>query len=112
HPGGRSAVIERRREGAERGAGQPAGTPDQDRSRRAVHVTHFGFPVHRSRLATRIAAMGAALTAVAALATGASPIAAAQYATTAAPKAYVGLFGDNDVAVIDTARNQVTKIIP
>ena len=56
--------------------------------------------------------MGAALAAVTALAAGASPIAAAQYATTAAPKAYVGLFGDNAVAVIDTARNQVTKTIP
>jgi YVTN family beta-propeller protein len=56
--------------------------------------------------------MGAALAAVTALATGASPIAAAQYAAVTAPKAYVGLFGDNAVAVIDTARNQVTKTIP
>src|SRR5207244_340923 len=68
--------------------------------------------VHRSRLATRIATMGAALAAVTALAAGASPIAAAQYAAVTAPKAYVGLFGDNAVAVIDTARNQVTKTIP
>src|SRR6266487_6069837 len=56
--------------------------------------------------------MGAALAAVTALAGGASPIAAAQYAAVTAPKAYVGLFGDNAVAVIDTARNQVTKTIP
>ncbi len=29
-----------------------------------------------------------------------------------APKAYVGLFGDNSVAVLDTATKQVMKIIP
>jgi YVTN family beta-propeller protein len=29
-----------------------------------------------------------------------------------APKAYVGLFGDNAVAVIDTATNRITKTIP
>ena len=55
--------------------------------------------------------MGAALAAVTALAGGASPIAAAQYAAMAAPKAYVGLFGDNAIGVIDTASNQVTKTI-
>ena len=75
-------------------------------------MTPFGLPVHPARLATRIATMGASFAAVAALATGASPMAAAQYAAIAAPKAYVGLFGDNAIGVIDTASNQVTKTIP
>src|SRR5260370_2416548 len=38
------------------------------------------------------------------------PVAAAQ--TAAADKAYVGLFKDNAVAVLDTSSNQVTKTIP
>jgi YVTN family beta-propeller protein len=50
-----------------------------------------------------------ALVAVGALVVGANPIAAAG---TAAPKAYVGLFGDNAITVIDTAKNQITKTIP
>src|ERR1700686_1583294 len=54
-------------EGAERGADEPAGPADQLRSRRTVHVTPFGLPVHRSRLATRIATIGASLAAVVAL---------------------------------------------
>jgi YVTN family beta-propeller protein len=33
-------------------------------------------------------------------------------ANQAAPKAYVGLFGDNAVAVIDTATNQLVKTLP
>jgi YVTN family beta-propeller protein len=33
-------------------------------------------------------------------------------ATATAPKAYVGLFGDNAVAVVDTGTNQVMKTIP
>jgi YVTN family beta-propeller protein len=40
---------------------------------------------------------------------GASPIASAQ---SAAPKAYIGLFGDNAIAVLDTAANKGTKTIP
>ncbi len=39
-----------------------------------------------------------------------TPVAAAQ--TAPAAKAYVGLFKDNAVAVLDTSSNQVTKTIP
>src|SRR5579859_7794229 len=112
HPSGRSAVIGKRRKVPSAGQDSPRGPADQLRSRRTARVTRFGLPAHRSRLATRIATMGAALAAVTALAAGASPLAAAQYATPVAPKAYVGLFGDNAVGVIDTGSNQVTKTIP
>jgi YVTN family beta-propeller protein len=60
-------------------------------------------------LRMRTATIGASLVAVAALVTGGMPMAAAQ---DAAPKAYVGLFGDNAVTVVDTATNQVTKTVP
>jgi DNA-binding beta-propeller fold protein YncE len=40
---------------------------------------------------------------------GASPIASAQ---TASPKAYIHLFGDNAIAVLDTAANLSAKTIP
>jgi YVTN family beta-propeller protein len=46
--------------------------------------------------------------AAAAIATGTIPLAAAQSDN---PKAYIGLFADNAVAVIDTGTNQVTKTI-
>src|SRR5262252_2614495 len=39
-----------------------------------------------------------------------SPVAAAQSAS--APKAYVGLFNDNAVAVLDTGTNQILSTIP
>src|SRR5262245_14028524 len=39
------------------------------------------------------------------------PMSAAQ-GKQAAPKAYVGLFGDNAVAVIDTATNRLVKTLP
>jgi YVTN family beta-propeller protein len=39
-----------------------------------------------------------------------SPVAAAQSAP--APKAYVGLFSDNAVAVLDTSTNQILSTIP
>jgi YVTN family beta-propeller protein len=56
-----------------------------------------------------MAALGTAVAAVSALMVGASPIASAQ---SAAPKAYIGLFGDNAIAVLDTAANKGTKTIP
>ena len=34
------------------------------------------------------------------------------YSSGIAPKVYVGLFGDNSVAVVDTACNHVLKTIP
>lgn len=70
-------------------------------------MSRFGVRVYAWRALTRIAATGTAL--ASALVVGTSSMAAAQ---TAAPKAYVGMFGDNTVAVIDTARNQLTKTIP
>ena len=72
-------------------------------------MSFFGLAIRRPRLAARTAVAGASLVSMAALLAGPLPIAAAQ---SAAPKAYVGLFGDNAVAVIDTASNQVTKTIP
>src|SRR6266851_8160270 len=95
--------------GAARGAEGSAASPDQVRSRRTAHVSHLGMPVSASRALARTATIGIALGAVSALVVGASPIAVAQ---TAAPKAYVGLFGDNAIAVLDTAKDQVTKTIP
>jgi YVTN family beta-propeller protein len=71
-------------------------------------VSRFGIPVHASRVLTRVAATGLALGAAGALIAGPSPIASAQ---SAPPKAYIGLFGDNTVGVLDTATNQVTKTI-
>jgi YVTN family beta-propeller protein len=68
-------------------------------------------PLSLSRVATRLTTMGALLAAVGGLTAGAaSPIAAAQPA--GAPKAYIGLFKDNAVAVLDTGTNQVTTTIP
>ena len=98
HPDSRFVLIEGRREFA----------PDLVCSRRTTHVSLFGLPVHRSRVGTRTATIGVSLAAVATLTLGAHPIAAAPLA----PKAYVGLFGDNSIAVIDTATNEVTKTIP
>ena len=43
---------------------------------------------------------------------GASLVTTPAAAANAAPKAYIGLFKDNAVAVMDTATNQVTKMIP
>jgi YVTN family beta-propeller protein len=43
---------------------------------------------------------------------GSLPVAAQPAADVAAPKAYIGLFKDNAVAVLDTAHNTVTKTIP
>jgi len=58
----------------------------------------------------RLATMSALLLAgSSAYALAYSPVAAAQ---SAAPKAYVGLFKDNSVAVLDTATNQVLSTIP
>jgi YVTN family beta-propeller protein len=57
----------------------------------------------------RIAALGAAVAAFSTIASGVAPMAAAQ---SAGPKAYVGLFGDNAIAVIDTATSQLAKTIP
>jgi YVTN family beta-propeller protein len=70
-------------------------------------MSRLGSPTSASRKLTRFAAIGTALVSLSALL--ATPIAAAQ---PAAPKAYVGLFGDNAVGVIDTATNQLTKTIP
>jgi YVTN family beta-propeller protein len=58
----------------------------------------------------RLATMSALLLAgTSAYALAYSPVAGAQ---TAASKAYVGLFKDNAVAVLDTASNQVLSTIP
>lgn len=46
------------------------------------------------------------------LALGSLPAAAQQTAAAVAPKAYIGLFKDNAVAVFDTASNKVMKTIP
>jgi YVTN family beta-propeller protein len=73
-------------------------------------VSRNELPAQLSRRGRRIAILAASLGAVAALTAGASQMASAQYADTA-PKAYVGLFGDSGIAVIDTASNQVTKTI-
>ena len=64
-------------------------------------MSRFGLPVAVSH------ALGTA-GAVIAFVAAASPIAAA---TNDAPKAYIGLFGDNAIAVLDTATNHVTKTI-
>jgi YVTN family beta-propeller protein len=72
-------------------------------------VSRSETPVYASRMLMRIATTGIALGAIGALIAAASPIAAAQ---TGAPKAYVGVFSDNAVDVIDTATNQVTRSIP
>src|SRR4029077_15165159 len=58
----------------------------------------------------RLATMSALLLAgSSAYALAYSPVAAAQ---SAAPKAYVGLFQDNAVAVLDTSTNEVLSTIP
>jgi YVTN family beta-propeller protein len=55
-----------------------------------------------------ILALGASL-----LVTGVAPVAAQQQSAAAtAPKAYIGLFKDNAVAVLDTGTNKVMKTIP
>jgi YVTN family beta-propeller protein len=55
--------------------------------------------------------IGASVVAAAALTSALMPIASAQNAPTS-PKAYVGLFGDNAVAVINTGTDRITKTIP
>ena len=72
-------------------------------------MSRCGMPVHVPLTLTRMAALGTAVAAVSALMVGASPIASAQ---SAEPKAYIGLFGDNAIAVLDTAANTGTKTIP
>ena len=72
-------------------------------------MSRSGMHVHARRTLMGIAALGTAVVALSALVSDAAPIAAA---ASAGPKAYVGLFGDNAVAVIDTASNQVAKTIP
>ena len=59
-----------------------------------------------------LGAIGVAASLAVMLAMGSNlPMSAAQEKQ-AAPKAYVGLFGDNAVAVIDTATNKVVKTLP
>ena len=60
------------------------------------------------RTGFRLVAVLAALVAVGGL-VGSASMAGAQ---PAAPKAYIGLFGDNAVGVIDTSANRLTKTIP
>src|SRR5262245_4158185 len=69
----------------------------------------FSRPAQRFR--ARSGVIAASVVGAAALATGLMPTASAQSAATP-PKAYVGLFGDNAVAVIDTSTDRVTKTIP
>jgi hypothetical protein len=66
------------------------------------------MPVRVLPTLTGMAALGTAVAAVSALMVGASSIASAQ---SAAPKAYIGLFGDNAIAVLDTA-NKVPRLFP
>ena len=68
--------------------------------------TFCTFPLARLALATLSALL---LAGSSAYALAYSPVAAAQ---SAAPKAYIGLFKDNAVAVLDTATNQVLSTIP
>ena len=72
-------------------------------------MSGFGIPVHASRLVRRIVGTSVAIGAAGALIAAASPVASAQ---ASAPKAYIGLFGDNSIAVLDTASNQITRTIP
>src|SRR6266853_6449592 len=73
-------------------------------------MTRSGLSTFLSR-GWRLATMSALLLAgSSAYALAYSPVAAAQ--TAPAAKAYVGLFKDNAVAVLDTVSNQVTKTIP
>jgi YVTN family beta-propeller protein len=60
-----------------------------------------------SRIPFRLAAVGAL-----AATTGMLAVAPSTSAQPAAPKLYVGLFGDSTVGVIDTATNTLTKTIP
>src|ERR1700681_3438694 len=72
-------------------------------------MTRSGLSTFLSR-GWRLATMSALLLAgSSAYALAYSPVAAAQ---SAAPKAYVGLFKDNAVAVLDTSTNQVLSTIP
>ena len=72
-------------------------------------MTRSGLSTFLSR-GWRLATMSALLLAgTSAYALAYSPVAAAQ---SAAPKAYVGLFKDNSVAVLDTSTNQVRSTIP
>src|SRR5437667_7034573 len=76
----------------------------QSRRSLEVYQSPEEEPLRMSRFVFRSAAIGA----IAALTT-LVPAASAQ---PAAPKAYVGLFADNSVGVIDTATNKLTKTIP
>jgi YVTN family beta-propeller protein len=67
------------------------------------------FQVH-PRLARRLATICTVLAVCSALALSLS--AATAGARAVGPKAYIGLFGDNAVAVLDTANNQVLTTIP
>jgi YVTN family beta-propeller protein len=69
----------------------------------------FGLPAHRPGV--RSGVIGASLVSAAAFTIGLMPVTSAQQIASP-PKAYVGLFGDNAVAVIDTSTDRVTKTIP
>ena len=64
-----------------------------------------------SRTGFRLAAVAAGIVAMGGLVGSASVAGAQPAAPPAAPKAYVGLFGDNAIGVIDTATNRMTKTI-
>src|ERR1700724_3200051 len=66
-------------------------------------------PTRRRGFLTVAVGLGLATTL---LASGSLPVAAQQAAAAVAPKAYIGLFKDNAVAVLDTATNKVMKTIP
>jgi YVTN family beta-propeller protein len=70
-------------------------------------VSLFSLPARR--VGARTTAIGASVLASAAIAAIGISVSTAQ---STAPKAYVGLFGDNAVAVVDTATNRVTRTIP
>jgi len=86
------------------------GDSDQFNPRRIAQlVSLFSLPTQRLRV--RSGVIAASLIAAGALATSLILVASAQHASSP-PKAYVGLFGDKALAVIDTATDRVTKTIP
>jgi YVTN family beta-propeller protein len=69
-----------------------------------MHSFSFASSVRPRALMLATVALGAALVAATPAAAGAQG--------TSAPKAYIGLFKDNAVAVLDTSTNTVTRTIP
>ena len=86
---------------------QPAGLGALLRSRRSTIRLWWSAAVWAGRLAALAAVLG--LMQIVAAAAVPAPVAAA---VPAVPKAYVGIFNDNTVAVVDTGANRVLGTIP